>query len=119
MPESTVKLTADVVWQDGTPFSGVLEVTLQNVGTSDNYVVAPKRQQEIQFEDGRAEIDLVPSAVIDDARYNIRLITTAAEGNYKSRTVLLDETLAIPSQDCALHDLVNLGMTPVEEPANP
>lgn len=119
MPETTVKLTADVVWQDGTPFSGVLEVTLQNVGTSDNYVVAPKRQQEIEFVDGRAEIDLVPSSAIDGAMYEIRLITTATEGNYRSRTVLLATTKEIPAQDCRLNDLVDLGSTPVEEPANP
>ena len=52
MSEETVKLTADAVWQDGTPFSGYLEVTLLETGTTANSLVAPKKAQEIAFENG-------------------------------------------------------------------
>ena len=57
MAEETVKLTADAVWQDGTPFSGYLEVTLQETGATPNSLVAPKKQQEIAFVEGVAEIE--------------------------------------------------------------
>lgn len=106
MAEETVKLTADAVWQDGTPFSGYLEVTLQETGATANSLVAPKRQQEIAFENGLAEITLVPSSALDGAKYRIRVMTTSIEGNYKSKTALLDKTVEIPDSDCTLHELV-------------
>lgn len=106
MSEETVKLTADAVWQDGTPFSGYLEVTLLETGTTANSLVAPKKAQEIAFEEGRAEIDLVPSSALGGAKYRIRVMTTSIEGNYKSKTALLNETVEIPDTDCTLHELV-------------
>lgn len=106
MSEETVKLTADAVWQDGTPFAGYLEVTLQGAGTTANSLVAPKKAQEIAFVEGRAEIDLVPSSALKGAKYRIRVMTTSIEGNYKSKTAILDETVEIPDADCALHEIV-------------
>ena len=106
MSEETVKLTADAVWQDGTPFSGYLEVTLLETGTTANSLVAPKKAQEIAFEEGRAEIDLVPSSALGGAKYRIRVMTTSIEGNYKSKTALLNEEVEIPDADCTLHELV-------------
>lgn len=106
MAETTVKLTADAVWQDGTPFAGYLEVTLQATGATANSLVAPKRQQEIVFEEGRAEIDLVPSSALNGAKYKIRVMTTSIDGNYKSKTALLDELVEIPDTDCTLHEIV-------------
>lgn len=106
MAEETVKLTADAVWQDGTPFSGYLEVTLQETGTTPNSLVAPKKQQEIAFVEGVAEIDLVPSSALNGAKYKIRVMTTSIEGNYKSKTALLDELVEIPDTDCTLHELI-------------
>ena len=104
MAEETVKLTADAVWQDGTPFSGYLEVTLQETG-----------QQEVAFESGIAEIDLVPSSALDGAKYRIRVMTTSIEGNYKSKTALLDQLLEIPDTDCTLHGLVAASAETAEE----
>lgn len=115
MAEETVKLTADAVWQDGTPFSGYLEVTLQETGTTPNSLVAPKKQQEIAFVEGVAEIDLVPSSVLNGTKYKIRVITTAIEGNYKSKTALLDELVEIPDTDCTLHELVAASAETAEE----
>lgn len=106
MSEETVKLTADAVWQDGTPFSGYLEVTLLETSTTANSLVAPKKAQEIAFEEGRAEIDLVPSSALGGAKYRIRVMTTSIEGNYKSKTALLNEDVEIPDTDCALHEIV-------------
>jgi len=106
MAEETVKLTADAVWQDGTPFAGYLEVTLQAAGATANSLVAPKKAQEITFENGVAEIDLVPSSALDGAKYQIRVMTTSIEGNYKSKTAILDELVEIPDTDCTLHGLV-------------
>jgi len=106
MNETTVKLTVDSVWQDGTPFSGLLEVTLLELGTTENNLIAPKRQQEIYFEDGRVEINLVPSSAMNGAKYRIRIITTAVAGGYKSKTILYDKIVSIPDSDCSLHDLV-------------
>lgn len=106
MSEETVKLTADAVWQDGTPFSGYLEVTLLETGTTANSLVAPKKAQEIAFEEGRAEISLVPSSALGGAKYRIRVMTTSIEGNYKSKTALLNEDVEIPDADCTLHELV-------------
>ena len=117
MAEETVKLTADAVWQDGTPFSGYLEVTLQETGATANSLVAPKRQQEIAFVEGVAEIDLVPSSVLNGTKYKIRVITTAIEGNYKSKTALLDKVVEIPDTDCTLHELV--AAQTAEEPETP
>lgn len=115
MAEETVKLAADAVWQDGTPFSGYLEVTLQETGTTANSLVAPKRQQEIAFVEGAAEIDLVPSSVLNGAKYKIRVMTTSIEGNYKSKTALLDELVEIPDTDCTLHELVAASAETAEE----
>ena len=115
MAEETVKLTADAVWQDGTPFSGYLEVTLQETGTTANSLVAPKKQQEIAFVEGVAEIDLVPSSVLSGTKYKIRVITTAIEGNYKSKTALLDKVVEIPDTDCTLHELVAASAEVAEE----
>ena len=115
MAEETVKLTADAVWQDGTPFSGYLEVTLQETGTTANSLVAPKRQQEVAFENGVAEIDLVPSSALNGAKYKIRVMTTSIEGNYKSKTALLDELVEIPDTDCTLHELVAASVEVAEE----
>jgi len=109
MAEETVKLTADAVWQDGTPFAGYLEVTLQGAGTTANSLVAPKKAQEIAFVEGRAEIDLVPSSALNGAKYRIRVMTTSIEGNYKSKTAILDETVEIPDADCTLHDIIDAG----------
>lgn len=106
MSEETVKLTADAVWQDGTPFSGYLEVTLLETGTTTNSLVAPKKAQEIAFENGVAEISLVPSSALGGAKYRIRVMTTSIEGNYKSKTALLNEDVEIPDTDCTLHELV-------------
>ena len=106
MAEETVKLTADAVWQDGTPFAGYLEVTLQGAGTTANSLVAPKKAQEIAFVEGRAEIDLVPSSALKGAKYRVRVMTTSIEGNYKSKTALLNEEVEIPDADCTLHELV-------------
>ena len=106
MAEETVKLTADAVWQDGTPFAGYLEVTLQGAGTTANSLVAPKKAQEIAFVEGRAEIDLVPSSALKGAKYRIRVMTTSIEGNYKSKTAILDELVEIPDADCTLHEIV-------------
>lgn len=106
MAEETVKLTADAVWQDGTPFAGYLEVTLQAAGATANSLVAPKKAQEVTFENGIAEIDLVPSSALDGAKYRIRVMTTSIEGNYKSKTAILDELVEIPDTDCTLHGLV-------------
>jgi len=117
MSEDTVKLTADAVWQDGTPFSGYLEVTLQETGATANSLVAPKRQQEIAFENGLAEITLVPSSALDGAKYRIRVMTTSIEGNYKSKTALLDKTVEIPDSDCTLHELVAQTAADTETPA--
>jgi hypothetical protein len=117
MAEETVKLTADAVWQDGTPFSGYLEVTLQETGATANSLVAPKRQQEIAFENGLAEITLVPSSALDGAKYRIRVMTTSIEGNYKSKTALLDKTVEIPDSDCTLHELVAQTAADTETPA--
>lgn len=117
MSEETVKLTADAVWQDGTPFSGYLEVTLQETGTTTNSLVAPKRQQEIAFENGVAEIDLVPSSALNGAKYKIRVMTTSIEGNYKSKTALLDKVVEIPDTDCTLHELVAQTEAEPETPA--
>ena len=118
MAEETVKLTADAVWQDGTPFSGYLEVTLQETGTTANSLVAPKRQQEVAFENGVAEIDLVPSSVLNGAKYKIRVMTTSVEGNYRSKTALFDRLVEIPDADCTLHALAAQEAEPetVEEP---
>ena len=115
MAEETVKLTADAVWQDGTPFSGYLEVTLQETGATPNSLVAPKKQQEIAFVEGVAEIDLVPSSVLNGTKYKIRVITTAIEGNYKSKTALLDKVVEIPDTDCTLHELVAASAEAAEE----
>ena len=109
MAEETVKLTADAVWQDGTPFSGYLEVTLLETGTTANSLVAPKKAQEIAFENGMAEIDLVPSSALGGAKYRIRVMTTSIEGNYKSKTALLNEEVEIPDADCTLHDILDAG----------
>lgn len=106
MAEETVKLTADAVWQDGTPFAGYLEVTLQGAGTTANSLVAPKKAQEIAFVEGKAEIDLVPSSALNGAKYRIRVMTTSIEGNYKSKTAILDELVEIPDADCTLHGLL-------------
>ena len=51
-----------------TPFSGYLEVTLQETGTPGNSLAGPKRQQKIAFVEGQAEIDLVPSSALDGAK---------------------------------------------------
>lgn len=115
MSEETVKLTADAVWQDGTPFSGYLEVTLLETGTTANSLVAPKKAQEIAFEEGRAEIDLVPSSALGGAKYRIRVMTTSIEGNYKSKTALLNEEVEIPDTDCTLHELVGAAAGAAEE----
>ena len=114
MAEETVKLTADAVWQDGTPFAGYLEVTLQGAGTTANSLVAPKKAQEIAFVEGIAEIDLVPSSALKGAKYRVRVMTTSIEGNYKSKTAILDETVEIPDADCTLHDIIDAGRQ--EEP---
>jgi hypothetical protein len=119
MAEETVKLTADAVWQDGTPFAGYLEVTLQATGATANSLVAPKRQQEIVFEEGRAEIDLVPSSALNGAKYRIRVMTTSIDGNYKSKTALLDELVEIPDADCTLHEIVAATGQPEEPAADP
>ena len=115
MSEETVKLTADAVWQDGTPFAGYLEVTLQGAGATANSLVAPKKAQEITFENGVAEIDLVPSSALDGAKYRIRVMTTSIEGNYKSKTAILDELVEIPDTDCTLHGLVAASAETAEE----
>ena len=114
MAEETVKLIADAVWQDGTPFSGYLEVTLQGAGATANSLVAPKKAQEVTFENGIAEIDLVPSSALDGAKYRIRVMTTSIEGNYKSKTAILDELVEIPDTDCTLHGLVGSAGQPEE-----
>ena len=119
MAETTVKLTADAVWQDGTPFAGYLEVTLQATGATANSLVAPKRQQEVVFTDGRAEIDLVPSSALNGAKYKIRVMTTSIDGNYKSKTALLDELVEIPDADCTLHEIVATTGQPEEPAADP
>ena len=119
MAEETVKLTADAVWQDGTPFSGYLEVTLQATGATANSLVAPKRQQEVVFTDGRAEIDLVPSSALNGAKYKIRVMTTSIDGNYKSKTALLDELVEIPDTDCTLHEIAAASGQPEEPAADP
>ena len=106
MAIDTVTLTADAVWQDGTPFAGYLEVTLQQPGTASDGLVAPKKAQEIIFTDGKAEVPLVPSSVLDGAKYKIRVITTAIEGNYKSKTAIIDELVEIPDVDCTLQELL-------------
>jgi len=111
MAIETVVLTADAVWQDGTPFSGVLEITLQATETASDAVVAPKKAQEVYFTDGRAEISLVPSSAINGAKYRIRVITTAVEGNYKSKTALCDELVEIPNTDCTLQELLAAAST--------
>lgn len=116
MAEETVKLTADAVWQDGTPFAGYLEVTLQGAGATANSLVAPKKAQEIAFTDGRTEVSLVPSSALDGAKYRIRVITTSIEGNYKSKTALVDELVEIPDTDCTLHELVKKSTASEQEP---
>ncbi len=115
MAEETVKLTADAVWQDGTPFAGYLEVTLQGAGTTANSLVAPKKAQESAFVEGRAEIDLVPSSALKGAKYRVRVMTTSIEGNYKSKTAILDETVEIPDADCTLHELIKKSNTSEQE----
>lgn len=115
MAEETVKLATDAVWQDGTPFSGYLEVTLQETGITANSLVAPKRQQEVTFENGVAEINLVPSRALNGAKYKIRVMTTSIDGNYKSKTALLDKVVEIPDTDCTLHELVAASAEAAEE----
>ena len=115
MAIDTVTLTADAVWQDGTPFQGYLEVTLQQTEAASGGLVAPKKAQEIVFEDGQAAITLVPSSALNGAKYRIRVVTTAVAGNYKSKTILLDELVEIPDADCTLHDILDAGRQ--EEPS--
>lgn len=118
MATETVVLTADAVWQDGTPFSGYLEVTLQETGATADSIVAPKRQQEIAFTEGKAEIGLVPSSALNGAKYRIRVMTTSIGGNYKSKTALLDKMVEIPDTDCTLHGIVAAQTaSSAEEPA--
>ncbi len=105
MSIDTVTLTANSYWQDGTDFSGYMEITLQEAGETVDALVVPKRQQEIAFEDGVATVTLVPSTVLDGAGYRIRIITTSTESGYKSKTVLFDKTLVVPATDCELQDL--------------
>lgn len=116
MAIDTVTLTADAVWQDGTPFAGYLEVTLQKPGTAADGLVAPKKAQEIVFTDGKAEVSLVPSSVLEGAKYKIRVITTSIEGNYKSKTAIIDELVEIPDVDCTLQELLAASSTEEEEP---
>lgn len=115
MAIDTVTLTADAVWQDGTPFAGYLEVTLQKTEAASDGLVAPKKAQEIPFENGQATITLVPSSALNGAKYRIRVVTTAVAGNYKSKTVLCDELVTIPDSDCTLHGLLSAAAAPPEE----
>jgi len=116
MAIDTVTLTADAVWQDGTPFAGYLEVTLQKPGAAADGLVAPKKAQEIAFTEGTAAVTLVPSSALDGAKYRIRVITTSIEGNYKSKTALVDELVEIPDTDCTLHGLLAASQEPAAEP---
>ena len=115
MAIETVVLTADAVWQDGTPFAGYLEVTLQKPGAAADALVAPKKAQEIAFTEGQATVTLVPSSALDGAKYRIRVMTTSIEGNYKSKTAIIDKLVEIPDTDCTLHGL--LAVDTEEEPA--
>ena len=115
MAVDTVTLTADAVWQDGTPFAGYLEVTLQKPGASADALVAPKKAQEIPFTDGQASVALVPSSDLDGAKYRIRVVTTSIEGNYKSKTAIIDEMVEIPDTDCTLHGLLAASSSEEEE----
>ncbi len=117
MSIDTVTLTANSYWQDGTDFSGYMEVTLQETGETSDALVVPKRQQEVAFEDGIATVTLVPSTALDGAGYRIRIITTATESGYKSKTVLFDKVLVIPATDCELQNLEEW-TEPVAEPAS-
>jgi hypothetical protein len=116
MAIDTVTLTADAVWQDGTPFAGYLEVTLQKPGAAADALVAPKKAQEIAFTEGTAAVTLVPSSDLDGAKYRIRVVTTSIEGNYKSKTAIIDELVEIPDTDCTLHGLLAASQEPAAEP---
>jgi len=116
MAIDTVTLTADGVWQDGTPFDGYLEVTLQETGNASDGIVAPKKAQEIYFSEGRAEVPLVPSSAIGGAKYRLRVMTSNISGNYKSKTCLLDELVEVPERDCGLHELVKKSAASEQEP---
>ncbi len=55
------------------------------------------------------------SSALDGAKYRIRVITTSIEGNYKSKTAILDETVEIPDADCTLHELIKKSNTSEQE----
>lgn len=109
MAASTVKLTAAMEYQDGTPFDGFLSVRLNSASRTDEVLVGPYADQKVRFENGRASVDLYPNSALEEGTYyRAKAFTETVENGYRSKRTLFETAFVMPDEDSFLHDLATI-----------